>query len=617
MNSFILIIIFSFSFSTKGTLPIEDVQVSWALLSETYENLDCEGCSGEVLSDEGGVFTISIKANHEALAGRNPQDFPIKLFFSKTSPGSPDPISHEFLCNDGIDGCDKENGHIVYLRHLHFEKPLHIYDDTSVPFSGKISIADTPFSGSPEGCALPGAKVCVMHKTITGTFQEIVCGNTDIGGLYMLPVVAGSTIHQVDVTYRVHEFRQTSDIDYAAGILILPENAPFFNNDFVDITKANLRVEVVGGQCNKPLGKSKVLIKVTNCDWEPELFAQSGTLREYNNLPAHLIHVEVRDIFDQDDKQIFPVWQFFQGESPIIRVVDLRDANKIKEDFEAEEKSVETNTSTGTEDTDTLQQEEENLAAIEEKEKEGLDTVRFQYNGVLRMEVLIEKRKDNLNCDDADPADYGDANSLHVIDYMTAFRVDVMLEYEILTGVFCDIVDDDLKILVNNQVGKDSFAGNEEFEAMIDNKNTTNFLNRCSPLADGACLFNVTHNTNEEGENIGKAGLKNLMLATGRPNIVSPYTKNIIFKIIGGTSEVEYKAAIFVSGLYSKGPGNSFALPTHEPIMVLRDPPGKLPLPCAKLVSSYIFTNLLTPNHNHFISRRHVLCKLRKCSHDL
>ncbi len=26
--------------------------------------------------------------------------------------------------------------------------------------------------------------------------------------------------------------------------------------------------------------------------------------------------------------------------------------------------------------------------------------------------------------------------------------------------------------------------------------------------------------------------------------------------------------------MFSKGPGNSFALPTHEPIMILRDPPG-------------------------------------------
>ena len=37
---------------------------------------------------------------------------------------------------------------------------------------------------------------------------------------------------------------------------------------------------------------------------------------------------------------------------------------------------------------------------------------------------------------------------------------------------------------------------------------------------------------------------------------------------------MKHVANFFVEGLYSKGPGNSFALPTHEPIMILRDPPG-------------------------------------------
>ena len=37
-----------------------------------------------------------------------------------------------------------------------------------------------------------------------------------------------------------------------------------------------------------------------------------------------------------------------------------------------------------------------------------------------------------------------------------------------------------------------------------------------------------------------------------------------------------HKAAFVISGLYSKGPSNSFALPTHKPIMVLGDPSGGL-----------------------------------------
>ena len=523
------------------------------------------------MSDKGGVFTVAIKANHEALNGRNQADFPVKLIFSKTSPGSPKPIFHKFLCNNGADNCDEKNGHTVFLRHLHFDKPLHIYDKTSVPFSGKVTIADTD-----NTCTLPGAKICLMHNSTIGISSQIVCGDTDTNGNYILPVVAGSTVHEVDVTYRGHVFKQMTDKDYAAGILILPEKAPFFNNDFEDITKADLRVEIVGGKCNERLGKSSVLIKVANCDWSPAARPQSGHVNTYTRIPAHLIHVEVEKVVDEQDNPITPVMNFFQGARPLVRVIDLRDADTIKEDFKAEEKSMVTNTTTGTENTEDLDEEKKGLRDTEEKEEENLDTVRFQFNGVLKMEVIIDEKKDGRDCDFKDnsvPADYGGAQSLHVIEYMTHFSVEVKLKYEILTGLFCDIVDDNLSISVNNQVGKDSFAGSKEFEQEITDDDTLDLLSRCSPLLH-ICLFNVTHDKNDEGENTGNAGLKNLILATGRPSIVFPYTKNIIFSVEGAAVK-DHKAAVFVSGLYSKGPGNSFALPTHEPIMILRDPPGR------------------------------------------
>jgi len=40
--------------------------------------------------------------------------------------------------------------------------------------------------------------------------------------------------------------------------------------------------------------------------------------------------------------------------------------------------------------------------------------------------------------------------------------------------------------------------------------------------------------------------------------------------------DVSHVANFFIEGLFSKGHGNgnSFALPTHEPIMILRDPSG-------------------------------------------
>ena len=565
-----------------GSLPIEDVSVTWSLLSLDFKALDCEGCSGHARTDKGGAFTIPINADHPSLKGINEDEIPVRIFFSKQTPASPKNIAHIFLCNDGADQCDEVHGHIVYLSHLQFAQPLHIYDDTSVPFSGKISIADT---GGPEGCPINGVKICLMHLTTLGQREELVCGETNSDGVYSLPIVMGSTVNEVDVSYRNHKFMPTSDEDYESGVVIMPAGIPYTNHDFEDVTKSSLIVEVVGGRCNTRLGDSKVLIKVANCNWGGITPDQSGIIKTYFNIPAHLTHVEVIEIDDSvTNARIEPIWNEFQGDRPVIRVIDLRDSSAADEAFKAEEDSLAVETNKGTENTENEEQEKEDEAELKKLEKGDLETVRFQYDGVLTMKVFIDDVKDQRDCMNYALADYGNAQSLHVIDYLELFTVDVKLAYEIVNGVFCDIVDDDLKILVNNQVGIDGFAGYEEFEKRITDKNTLRALKFCSALNPddgGACVFDVTHTTDDEGNPIGNAGIKNLVLATGRPNIVFPYTKNLIFKVLGGTSDVEHKAAICVEGLYSKGPGNSFALPTHEPIMILRDPPGKLGLSLA------------------------------------
>ena len=617
--------------------------MTWFLLDENEHELDCSGCSGNVTTDKGGVFEVKIKANHKILD--NVRDFPVKLFYSKTSPGMP-PIQHDFLCKSGSLPCDTLKGDIHFLKHLHFDKEVHIFDDTSVPFSGKVTIADT------EGCALPRVKVCAMHNDTSGEFEEIVCVETNVNGIYVLPIVEGATVHAIDLAYHQHDFESLSSIDYSSGFVILAENAPYFDNDFEDVSKAKLRVEVVGGKCNKFLGKNTVLIKVANCEWEPEPYVQSDNIIDFSNIPAHIMYVEVLDVVDSDGSSIFPIWQFFQGTNPIVRAIDLRDV-----DAEINILDNSANISnTGKEDEGAEETEREELAVMERKEEDQLDTVRFQYDGVLNMEVVVDRSKDRYTCEKEDrpnPADYTGAQSLHVIEYMTLFTVDIKLKYQILEGVTCDIVDDDLRVLVINNVGFDNFAGSEQFKNSITDDLTKAALSHCNPQASvqycspkdlssnndecvcppeedpnedkcedscasclktcdkencadassldewetclsesnfltensecklacsdicetSGCAFAVEHDINDQDENVGGARVSDLLFATGRPNIVAPYTKSMIFKVIG--ADVVHKAAIFIEGLYSKGPGNSFALPTHQPIMILRDPPGE------------------------------------------
>lgn len=654
----------------KGNLPIENARVTWQLLDDFSRTpLECDGCSGKEFTDKGGVFQLKIKASHPNLD--NTRDFPIQIFYSKESPG---PIAHEFLCEGGVAPCDTVNGDIHFLRHLLFEKEVIIWDDTSVPFSGKLTIADT------EGCVLPRVNVCAMHNDTSGVFVPIVCADSDVNGIYELPIVEGAMVHDITLDYHEHDFDNLSGIDFSAGYQILAENAPYFDNDFVDVSKAKVRVEVVGGKCNKFLGKSSVLIKVANCEWEPEPFVQSDNIIDFTNIPAHIMNIEVVEIVDSDDSRIFPIWQVFQGTNPIVRSIDLRDIEKEIDEIKNESNSSLNQTTTGKENTAAEKQEEEELLVLEGKEEDSLDTVRFQYDGVLNMEVVIDRSEDKYpnSCKKVEkqqpkPADFNGAQSLHVMEYMKTFTVDVYFEYQILEGVTCDIVDDDLRLQVVSNVGFDTFAGSQQFEDSITDNLTKLALAYCNPqsvqycsakdlflkydpcvclptqslpsndqsndpsnqpslspssvvdntcekdcasclrtcdihncgtavsqdewetclnlsdiITEGTicntqcselcettgCAFAVEHDINDEDENTGGARVAGLIFATGRPNIVAPYTKSMIFRAIG--ADVVHKAAIFIEGLYSKGPGNSFALPTHHPIMILRDPPGKI-----------------------------------------
>ena len=241
---------------------------------------------------------------------------------------------------------------------------------------------------------------------------------------------------------------------------------------------------------------------------------------------------------------------------------------------------------TGKEDEEIENEEKESMQKLEDEEKDATDVVRFQYDGALKMKVDFAPRADQLECD-ANPSSFRDADSFHVIEYMTLFDVTVSLEYEILEGLFCDIVDSDVTIEITNNLGYDSFSGSVEFKERIlttGDEGLDIALKYCNADEEckldgkdvpcGPCYEPIQHELDDEGNEIGGASTRPLVFATGRPNIVAPYTKSVIFRVFGVDVDVVHKAEVFITGLYSKGPGQSFALPTHEPIMVLHDPPG-------------------------------------------
>jgi len=226
-----------------GSLPIENALVSYQLLSDEFEDLICDGCSGNLNTTFGGSFKIDFLVDHPYLKNKNSEEIPVRLYFSKQTIGMAT-IDHIFLCNDGQDACDTEKGFIFYLMHLNFNAPLHIYDDTSVPFSGKIAVKNTVYAGG-TGCPIMGADVCLMHQTTqNGLMEALVCVITNSNGIYNAPVIIGSVVDHVEITYETHEFEQAHENqnDYSIGLHITADG--FYNgHDFMDTTTSEMYVE--------------------------------------------------------------------------------------------------------------------------------------------------------------------------------------------------------------------------------------------------------------------------------------------------------------------------------------------------------------------------------------
>ncbi|GFH57724.1 hypothetical protein CTEN210_14200 [Chaetoceros tenuissimus] len=191
-----------------GLLPIEDVIVEYQLLSATYEKLSCEGCSGSLVTKAGGGFFIPFNIVHPYIvhpyskSSTHLDEFPVKLNFSKTTVGK-ETITHKFLCNDSEFDCT-ETGLIVFLKHLEFNKRVHVYDATTIMLAGQVFLDNTVFPGS-YGCPISDAEVRVFHLTTNGNSEVLSEVRTDGQGHYEAPAVIGAQVNKVEIVHHDHK----------------------------------------------------------------------------------------------------------------------------------------------------------------------------------------------------------------------------------------------------------------------------------------------------------------------------------------------------------------------------------------------------------------------------
>ena len=251
-------------------------------------------------------------------------------------------------------------------------------------------------------------------------------------------------------------------------------------------------LEIAGGKCDETLGLVETVISVMGCKWEGILHEMNTFSKTISDLPAAVLEVKVTEILDEKNKRIQNIWDFFQGQT---RTINLLDTGAMKQFVEDEEKA-EVKTDTGTE----VDEAEDplNPDAVNEFER-----VRFQYDGELMMDVILKLDEkgtiyeedcysDEMNLSDENEF-FWDSNNLDkntskdksfwIVKYLTGFGVEIKLKHKLKENLYCNRVDEEkYKIVIENNVGVDTMEGFDDFWTSLKTSESKESLTLCSPV---------------------------------------------------------------------------------------------------------------------------------------
>ena len=560
-----------------GGVPIEDVAVSWELMNADQTIVITKG---EKITSKAGMFTIAFDESHNSLDTYS--KFPVRIKYAKTTIVGNTTIRHQFLCNDGNLDCT-DDGMIVYLKHLDFDAPIASYDNSSIPVRGRVNIWE------PDGCPLIGAKVCLKMKH--ARYEETLgaCVETNFNGDYVLPATIGSTVG-IEVNFHRHEIPKAPEnvLDYGKGIFI-DVNKRYERNDFIDMSKALLDVDVAGGLCDHTLGTSALEVKVNGCEqWKLD-FTQKFAKGQHQ-VPAHVLAVRVQSMVDAKGKSLTVLQEYFAPKT-MTQIIDLLDAEQDQStQKEANDNKADDKSSGGEPPDQDTTGKEKQLAEGEGK----LSKLRFQYDGDLQItKFIVEGNRAPKSCtlDSFNPSgNYGEkigsdgamtTASFHVLQAGGEFKAEIFFKYKILEGLFCDILPDDITVRFTNQVGIDSTGFDDYVLSKLTPAQGTR-LRKCSKGCDSKVRHSERDGVKTEAralatERVGDSD-EDILFRAGRPNRGGDHTKEFLVEVLDKDLRTikTHRARVAVVGDYVLKKLASFALPTFEPILILRDPPGGL-----------------------------------------
>ena len=543
-----------------GSIPIQSVVISWQLMDPYNETvvMNCTSiqsiCSGSYTTDTSGSFKAEFWADEPQYRLTRTDPIPVLVTFYRSF----DNQSDTFLSNNE-QTMIPPSGMIIFLKHLEFDRSLFIVDASTVAFTGSVFVRNTSF-GSKYGCPVVQAKVCAFEsKTMTGgstqNFQ-LACHETNSDGLFNLPLPIGAIVHNVTVSYYDHEFSVASNNPFADqyknGLVIDPRNT-YYDNNFVDLTVAPVALDIVGGLCNKTLGETTYIrYTILGCNWKGNILQKKK--KEMNSLqyvPAFVINFSDVIVLDSRNVSISVINNYFSEKH---LVVDLR-------------KWVDPSAALLRSDND-IAGADSGVTSATSNNFVNISYVRFQYDGDLKLSFdILSEDMIGKECMQND----NDTHSMHVVKYFTTLNFDVHVFFQILPGLTCDLVESGTTVTLENHLGYENIPNFEQSDFYTSLSNDEKeMLSVCYP----SCVNDVVYNSNSSD-----AGLHNFTLYLGRPEITPPYTRSLKIKVSGYNSNSEYMefvhvASFVIQGLYKNGNGQSFALPTHTPVLILRDPPG-------------------------------------------
>jgi hypothetical protein len=275
-----------------------------------------------------------------------------------------------------------------------------------------------------------------------------------------------------------------------------------------------------------------------------------------------------------------------------LKTIDLKDG-AAEEDLE--EDSTSTTQAQGGETTTPQEAAISAEADTEEADQEEeLRRVHFQYDGTPKFSVQVSYDQKKTCAAATYIIDDGTAgvpssipcHSFHVLETAQAFTVTMTLEREIIPDtIFCDIVSEELELLMYNKLGPSD--GDKEiwaaYKGLSDNEKS--LYERCS--FPGGCNLNIAHDLDIDAAklNITEATKFNAhatypdpdsadsqQLITGPPenSADAGYLRSLVFEVEG----ISHTACVLVTGDYALEELQSIALPTHKPLLIIRDPPG-------------------------------------------